>query len=630
MKKYILSLTLFALTSLVVGVPSSVRADACSGTGTQCTGQRTRNRGFSCEEKILPGSGVVYCSTNYVEGIVYCNADCRYNASDVVCASSTPPCTETFSISSGTCCGSGGGGGGGGGTPPGTCPAGQTLTPDPAYASRNPPYTSCQRTGCFGPSVQDQSQVCGYDSRGREKFICYRYICVTSSCNTTNPTNISVTRVSATSATINWTPGTGGTSQRVYMGANKAEVEANCPGTSSPACAVIQTGLPTSQSSYSTGSVLSIGTTYYVRVVNYKDSSCSSGSATAKYLSSCSLSPSAVTLTTGDSASIVASVNSSSEIQRIDFSSANPSIASVAPGSDSSYVYQTQVTGNQAGSTTVTGNVYFTGPTLVCTGQTTVNATNPGPWWQVKDSDIQSVGNLTSDIPAGGYFGLPGTGGYPGIPSYAGTSSLTNLTASLVGWIAQSTPTGAKVYNYAFFANQIPADTVITALPSNSVAGSYFESGGALSYGYYWYRYDGSITGLDLNITGAANLGTRKVVLLVKDADLYLQGNINLTDGQGFFGTFVQGNINVDPLVGGGGVPNLEGMYLADGSVNTGTGVTQLYVRGSVTGYGGISLQRNLANNSVPAELFEYAPDQILLFPTKLGLRKLNWKEVAP
>lgn len=32
----------------------------------------------------------------------------------------------------------------------------------------------------------------------------------------------------------------------------------------------------------------------------------------------------------------------------------------------------------------------------------------------------------------------------------------------------------------------------------------------------------------------------------------------------------------------------------------------------------------------LPAELFEFAPDQILLYPDKLGFRRTRWSEVAP
>src|SRR5204863_7537682 len=99
----------------------------------------------------------------------------------------------------------------------------------------------------------------------------------------------------------------------------------------------------------------------------------------------------------------------------------------------------------------------------------------------------------------------------------------------------------------------------MTEISTSSTPGSTFTSGGTLSHGYYWYRYDGSTSGLDLTISSDANIGTRKVILMVESADLNINGQINVTDGQGFFMHFVvttsignKGNINIGTGVGGG------------------------------------------------------------------------------
>jgi hypothetical protein len=59
---------------------------------------------------------------------------------------------------------------------------------------------------------------------------------------------------------------------------------------------------------------------------------------------------------------------------------------------------------------------------------------------------------------------------------------------------------------------------------------------------------------------------------------------------------------------------------------------SQQYFRGTLVGLSGISLQRDLVDDSVsPAEFFEYAPDQIIfLLNSGLEVRKMSWKEVAP
>ncbi|MCL4529767.1 MAG: hypothetical protein M1282_10170, partial [Chloroflexi bacterium] len=85
----------------------------------------------------------------------------------------------------------------------------------------------------------------------------------------------------------------------------------------------------------------------------------------------------------------------------------------------------------------------------------------------------------------------------------------------------------------------------------------------------------------------------KKVILLINSADFYIKGNINLTKGTGFFMAITghdanggKGNIAVDPAVGGGAGPNLEGIYEADGQFKTGVGATQLWMRGSLATYG--------------------------------------------
>jgi len=236
------------------------------------------------------------------------------------------------------------------------------------------------------------------------------------------------------------------------------------------------------------------------------------------------------------------------------------------------------------------------------------------PWWQVKDGDVTAAnGGITSQVPATKYFNLDGTGTFPGVPVYSGGLSYTPGLLSSKNWSANTGTTQGRIFDYTYFKNLIPDNVVPTSI---------ITSPGFSADGYEWYKVNGSLT---LNTT---NFGTRKVILFVENGNLTINGNINVDDGVGFFGAFVDGNINVASTVTGAAA--LEGIYLSDGSFTTDLAASQLHIRGSVASFGGVSLQRNLVDDSIASELFEYAPDQILLFPKKLGYRRTKWSEIAP
>jgi hypothetical protein len=135
-------------------------------------------------------------------------------------------------------------------------------------------------------------------------------------------------------------------------------------------------------------------------------------------------------------------------VSNVTFSSANPSIVSVSPASDSTSSYQTTGTGVSVGSTSITANVYM-GGVFKCTDNSSVSVISPDPWWQVKDADVSTNGDLNSDVPAsaGLFFDDIGAGGYPGVPSYGDTTNLNGANVSETGWLVNSSVTNSKVYN---------------------------------------------------------------------------------------------------------------------------------------------------------------------------------------
>lgn len=365
------------------------------------------------------------------------------------------------------------------------------------------------------------------------------------------------------------------------------------------------------------------------------------------------LTPNSATLSPGAFTILTAIVTvGGGTVDRVNFTSSNNSIVTVNPLTDSTVVYSTQAQALFLGSATVSADVVM-GGSVTCSdsvatgGGTTVNVALAGPWWQTRDADVTTNGDLVSLISGlcilpfcNPVLGLRGTGGFPGVVAYGGSTAdfsdggtRGNAAESPYNWLANSRYNG-RIYDYAFFDRLIPDDVVINEL-TPPVTGGTFNSGGAPSRGYVWYHWNGTTLG-DLTITGNVNLvGSRRVVLLVEDANATIDGRIQLqTPGQGFFMMVVgkdangqKGDIIVDPSV-----DDIEGIYLAESEFSTGVANSQLQVRGSVVAYDGFNLQRDLGilNEISPAELFEYAPEIIATFPRVFTQRRIRWKEVAP
>lgn len=323
-------------------------------------------------------------------------------------------------------------------------------------------------------------------------------------------------------------------------------------------------------------------------------------------------------------------------LTQINFISSNGVVATVTP-SDGAAPYITTATGVAVGQVTITADG-MVGGQRVCSDNAILNVLPPRGWWQVRDADIISNGSVTSLIPTtctlpgcNPIFDLDGTGTFPGVIMAGGSTDFSagvgNGTVSSKNWQANTTYQG-KTYNYDYFENLIPTDITFNPV-SGSVNGGTFASGGTQSRGFVWYKATG-----DLTINSQVNLnGSRKVILLVDGGNLNIQGNINIqAKGQGFFSAIVSGNINIDPSVTHPNQPALEGIFMADGQINTGAGSNKLYARGSYVGWGGVNLQRDLgaSNATAPAEYFEYAPELVFTFPSSLTRNRIVWREVAP
>lgn len=506
------------------------------------------------------------------------------------------------------------------------CPAGQIKTnnllssqclvgaycPGPGTAQSlgtccewiNPPQTCGPWYDCGTAANPDkQCRVCDDPDPYCSIYNLDTYQCI-DECRATPPTSIQASNITQSSADFNWINGLG-SQILLRAGENRLEVLSGCYNVYSPACNV-----SASLTGYAPPTTIFPAQNMYYFNVN---------------TNSCGMTTSLYT----------------------DAQSCMNNLQTYMPGATSGICYQTlnQCNTYARGSYSLTNlnpdtDYYFRivsfidsscyKDILISFKTTQAPFVNTTAWWQVKDADVMTNGSLSSEVPSGQVFGLPGAGGFPGIPVYGSSFNLLAdpIRISWNRWNANTNISTSKLFNYDYFESLIPA-----TVQFNNVANLSSGGGVADPNGYEWFKYTGN-----LNTSGDIDFGSRKVILFVEQGSLNIGGKINLTDGVGFFGAFVENDITIDRYVTGS--PSMEGIYLANGNFLTGDGYFDangsfigslpLHIRGSIASFGTVSLQRNLADNTTPAELFEFAPDQLLLFPEQLRFTRAKWSEVAP
>ena len=276
-----------------------------------------------------------------------------------------------------------------------------------------------------------------------------------------------------------------------------------------------------------------------------------------------------------------------------------------------------------------------------CAEDFDVTVSAPPPWWQVINGSVISRGNIISRIPTASgsstfgcippvcnpYLITYTPGNTEGIAVYGPGSSYdfasddTRGRVSQKGWLAQ-TAVSSQPYNYQTALSLVGSD-VTWQPPSNNL-----DAGTPGSDGVIWYSAPNGFT-----ISSAQTIAKRVV--------LFVDGNININSPirvpnkhSGFFMVIARGNINIGSNVGGSvvGTADLEGIYLANGTLNTNSGTLPLQFRGSVAALGGYNLRRDLqgGNANRPAESFRYEPAFLLNYPKRLIKDKFIWREVAP
>lgn len=211
--------------------------------------------------------------------------------------------------------------------------------------------------------------------------------------------------------------------------------------------------------------------------------------------------------------------------------------------------------------------------------------------------------------------------GAPGIVSYGNNYDFdpdAGNGANLVSesnWLVQESPASLCSQNwYEYFFNKFG----LLGVSPDKTGGSYNQS-------EFPSRTQPYIVSGDLSTQGAWSIPQGNSVVIFVTGNLTINGNITLV-GKSFLGFVVSGNITVNPAV-----TNMDGVFINNGTFDSGSGATQLTVNGTVVA-GNIDLGRDMGanNDTTPGEVFNYSPKLLFSMPADFMGMNINWQEVAP
>lgn len=219
-----------------------------------------------------------------------------------------------------------------------------------------------------------------------------------------------------------------------------------------------------------------------------------------------------------------------------------------------------------------------------------------------------------------------------------GVTGLDTDNVSSLGWLANSAVSSSALSgtSYETLKKRVLNLVTPTEVTGDTLSHSDLTSAPSAADGVAYLYHSGSNLTI-ANPGGPINLGNQKVVVLT-EGNVTISNPIRFNPG-GLFVLLAKGGISIDPEVGETSDPtarttaDLEGLYLAQGSVSTGqdAGGNTLRWEGTVIGLSEVNLQREaVAGAEYPAEFFVFRPDILLSLPLSLQNQVRIWSEVAP
>ncbi len=648
-----LTLTIFAFVMLLFGGVQSVGAYACAGwecydyncdengcsstcTGTPagCSDNPTCNLTGDCESEVSCGPGYYACNRVCcdVGGGEACECGVRADGKCRSCGGGENSCewsqvncgpnqvVDKSNVISSIC-------------------ARISYCPGPGTAQAI--AGCCQerggRTTCgdwyYCPTRNNPSKMCR-DCETEETY-CVANTIVTygcrSVCNSTAPSNLTVTQgASASTANVAWRSGTGGVSQRIYVGTSQAAVNSGCKSGTCIVNAVMTPFSANTNYTYPPVTGLATNTTYYFRVVTYESSGCTPGVSTT-------YTTPAVTL----SGRVYLDTNNNCGTTPWNLGGLTVSVRGTAysgnVGSDGrfgfyggdtnpiSYLDLENIPATYVPSTAAGCNQGATLTTVSNPSSTNYFYLTPyrEAWWQAVGGSVYAGGSVRSELPSGSEaLIVPGAGGALGALMRASGSLDTGAgEVSAEGYSAVTAYRG-RTMNYDYFA----AHMGVTPSTVNYWAADTMNKPANDPERVFYYQ---NPSGSEASVTSPWTVAAGESYVVFVNGDLRIAADVVVEEG-GFLAYIVNGDVRVSPAV-----TDVAGLFVVDGVLSTETNATvdvPVEFQGSVVVWGGINFGRDLitGNVSQASETFVYRPDLLVNMPEAMKVFALRWEEVVP